>query len=106
VLDGRAPYTDAPVLTRANDLLGRASEFFADPGAANAELPCRGVDHVLVATEAGRTLGMPSALPLDAVALDTRADLRLIAAGPGYRLYKVREGAPASGSPIDCGAAG
>lgn len=103
VLDGRAPYTDAPVLARANDLLARASRFFAAPDADDAALPCRGVDYVLVATEAGKTLGMPSALPLDAVALDRRDDLALIAAGPGYRLYRVRAGARDPETPYDCG---
>jgi hypothetical protein len=89
VLDGRAPYTDAPLLDRANTLLARSSRFFRDPLARGAPLPCRGIQYLLVSQDSGRTLGMPSAFPTDSVGLDQRRDLRLVGTGPGFRVYRV-----------------
>jgi hypothetical protein len=89
VLDGRAPYTDSPLLARANTLLGRSTRFFRDPLAGDASLPCAGVEYLLVAQDSGRTLGMPSAFPTDSVGLDQRRDLRLVGSSPGVRIYRV-----------------
>jgi hypothetical protein len=86
VLDGRAPYTDPRLLTRANALLTAARKFFAQPG---APLPCRNITHVLVATDANWRLATPSLFPTDYPALDRRPDLALASTSPGYRFYRV-----------------
>jgi hypothetical protein len=101
VLDGRAPYTDAPLLTRANTLLVQAKGVIDGSG---AYLPCTGITHVLVATDGGRTLGMPAAFATDLAALDDRADLRLAGEGPNYRLYRVRDPdrPVAPNDPLEC----
>ncbi len=89
VLDGRAPYTDPKLLTRANALLAASRRFFIEPG---APLPCRGITHVLVATDANWRLATPSLFPTDYAALDRRPDLELESTGPGFRLYRVVRG--------------
>ncbi|HEX7521929.1 MAG TPA: hypothetical protein VF441_07735 [Acidimicrobiia bacterium] len=89
VLDGRAPYTDPKLLTRANSLLAASRNFFIQPG---APLPCRGITHVLVATDAKWRLATPSLFPTDYTALDRRPDLELESTGPGFRLYRVVRG--------------
>lgn len=95
VLDGRAPYTERANLARANRLLRASIRFFAEPinrGGARP-LPAAGVTHVLVSTGRPWALGSGAAFPADVAALDRREDLRLVRAGPGFRLYAVRSAA-------------
>lgn len=89
LIEGRAPYTEARLLRRANRLLLDAQAFFADP-APDRRIPGAGVTHVLVATDNAWTLGTPVVMPTDRKALDRRPDLRLEATGAGFRLYRVR----------------
>jgi hypothetical protein len=91
VTDGRAPYTDADLLARARTLIDRSRTFFSTPGAADATLPCVGVQYVLVALDAKWRLATPSVFPTDVAGLDGRADLKLVRNGPGYRLYRVEK---------------
>lgn len=102
VLQGRAPYTDAPLLTRANGLLTRTVQLFARPRDATSVLPCTGITYVLVSTDGGRTLGMPAAFPADLNGLDARSDLAVAASGPGFKLYRVRTDVAAVAASTRC----
>lgn len=88
VVDGRAPYADAELLTRANDLLANTRTFMQGAGAA-ARLPCLGISHVLVATDGRFALGSPFLFPTDYEGLRRRPDLQLVGSGPGFELYRV-----------------
>jgi hypothetical protein len=95
MIEGRAPYTQARLLDRANRLLGDARRFFASPSATRA-IPGTGghgerPTHVLVATDPSWVLGTLYVLPTDVDALDERRDLRLEQVGDGFRLYRVVE---------------
>jgi hypothetical protein len=102
LIEGRAPYTQARLLDRANRLLADARRFFASPRATRA-IPGTGRDgerptHVLVATDPSWVLGTLYVLPTDVDALDERRDLRLEQVGDGFRLYRVVDDAATSAS--------
>ncbi len=89
VLFGRAPYTEARLLDRANALLASSQRFFAEPNGPASSLPCRGITHVLVAVDREWRLGTPLVFPTDLAGLDARTDLRRVASGPGFVLFAV-----------------
>lgn len=88
VVDGRAPYADARLLRRANQLLGDTRQFMKSAGSATP-LPCAGITHVLVATDGRWSLGSPFLFETDYNRLKLRPDLQLVSAGPGFELYRV-----------------
>ena len=100
VLNGRAPYTERDLLTRANTLLGDARAFF---GNVRSPLPCRGITHVLVATDTKYRFATRVVFPADLAAMAINPDLRQIGSGPGMLLFAVRPGALAGD--LDCSSA-
>jgi hypothetical protein len=101
VLDGRAPYADAKLLSRSNDLLARTRAFMQTPG-NGVPLPCRGIDYVLVATDGQWSLASPFVFPTDFTGLRARPDLELVSEGPGFQLFRVRDPATAGDGALDC----
>ncbi len=104
VLFGRAPYTEARLLDRANALIASSQRFFAAPTAPGASMPCRGITHVLVAVDSEWRLGTSSVFPTDLAALDARGDLRRVATGPGFVLYEVVPDAEPMTTSVRCAA--
>ena len=100
VLNGRAPYTERDLLTRANTLLDDARAFF---GSVRSPLPCRGITHVLVATDAKYRFATRVVFPADLAAMAINPDLRQIGSVPGIVLFAVRPGALAGH--LDCSSA-
>ncbi len=105
VLHGRAPYTEAPLLDRANALLAKSQAFFATPNGPGVSLPCDGITHVLVAVDGDWRLGTSQVFPTDLVALDARPDLHRVATGPGFVLYTVDAGPPSATPTLRCSSA-
>jgi hypothetical protein len=101
VLDGRAPYADAKLLTRSNALLAKARAFMQAP-ASGAPLPCKGIDYVLVATDGRWSLGSPFVFATDFNGLRARPDLEFVSEGPGFQLYRVLDPAAAGDGTLDC----
>jgi hypothetical protein len=91
LLDGRAPYTDGPLLARANRLLGDAMAFFAEPMVRREILTRYEVDYVLVSpTPRAIGFGHPFAVAPDQ--LSTLSELRMVRQSPSFTLYRVVDG--------------
>lgn len=99
-LDGRAPYSNAKLLARANTLLAGTRALLLGPG--TAPLPCAGITHLLLATDGRWSLGSPFVFPTDYAGLALRTDLELEHEGPGFQLYRVKGDAAAGGDQLDC----
>jgi len=88
LLDGRAPYTEAGLLDRANRLRSEARSYFADPDASPFDLEGNGITYVVVTTRSW-VLGTPRWFPADVNALRSRPELSLIKTGEDYFVFLV-----------------
>jgi hypothetical protein len=87
--DGRAPYLEKRLLTRANRILRETSSFFADPVGHEFPWDRYDIEYVLVST-VGNSLGNPAIYVTDPAALDTVPRLARLSDGDGWVLYEVR----------------
>lgn len=87
--DGRAPYLERGLLTRANTILRHATAFFADPVGKPFPWDRYNVGYVLVSTLPS-SLGTPVIYMTNPVILDTLPDLMHIKSGEGWVLYRVK----------------
>lgn len=87
--DGRAPYLERRLLTRANRILRETSSFFADPIGQEFPWDRYGIDYVLVST-VPNSLGNPAIYFTDPALLDALPRLGRIGEGEGWVLYEVR----------------
>jgi hypothetical protein len=90
LLDGRAPYTEASLLTRANTLRADARAFFADPLGHPFDFAAYDVRYVIVGKGVW-ALGTSRWFPADEDTLAGLPALRLLARGPRYDVYEVRD---------------
>jgi len=88
LLDGRAPYTEAVLLDRANLLLSDAREYFSDPTHVEFDFARYGIRYVIV-TDRSWVLGTPRWFPADVDALRSTPSLSLIENGDGFYLFQV-----------------
>jgi len=88
LLDGRAPYTDAQLLERANLLLTMSSGFFGDPENAPFPFAAFGVRYVIVANRSW-ALGTSRIIRTNSKALRSDASLKPILDNADLTIYEV-----------------
>jgi hypothetical protein len=91
LLDGRAPYTEASLLDRANTLLARSRAFFDNPLESDLDLQGLGVAYVVV-TGQSWSIGTVRWFEANTFDLDARGDLERVFIGPGLLVYRVVDG--------------
>jgi hypothetical protein len=88
VLDGRAPYTIAPLLYRANRLVQESRDYFADPSRHADILDRERVDYVLVGRRRW-SLGSAFMFATNTRALRSSPRLVLVEANPAFLMFRV-----------------
>ena len=89
LLDGQAPYLDAKLLNRANEILTTTGRYLANPSANPFPFTKYRVSYVLIGT-AYSALGTPAPFPTDIGKLRIDPAITLIRTGPGYELFEVK----------------
>ena len=89
MLDGQAPYLDAKLLNRANEILTTTGRYLANPSANPFPFTKYRVSYVLIGT-AYSALGTPAPFPTDIGKLRIDPAITLIRTGPGYELFEVK----------------
>jgi hypothetical protein len=95
LLDGRAPYTDAPLLSRATKLLTSARDFYASPGQHRVFLDEEHVDYV-VAGKGPWRLGFEAVFPANLRALRRMRGSRVVMETTGFLVIAIE---PERGQP-------
>ena len=93
LLDGQAPYLDAKLLDRANEILTTTGLYLMDPVAHPFPFARYGVSYVLIGT-AYSALGTPAPFAVDLVKVHNDPAIQLVRKGPGYLLFEVKRPSP------------